>query len=511
MGKKDPLTCRLLPTAASNGLNSGPILMEGRKLNPNSSRLRFRKPGQKPGLLFFALLLILFYGCQLGSDPGEPSPTAPEVQPATLTPELLPDLTVVSTKLQPRQDVPCPTSVDQFVLRVVIANYGAATAGDFIVSSVEENQMINAGLGPGRALTIWFEKFSPREEIQVDAHNQVRENNESNNIQTTTLTLPAVAKDCQSAQEIPVTRLEPAGELANHTGAVKSVSFAPGGGFLASASSDNTLRLWRVRQQTLLRTMYGHPFPVLSVAFSPDGLQLATGSDDSLVRVWNVSNAALIAEFAGHAGWVTCVAYSPNGNQLVSGSNDFTVRLWRLVDGREIRLFDEGFGRIEDLAFHPDGTALAWVEDSGTVRVWSLTENRWSHIFHSSSGGTFSLELGPQGSWLAAGTGDGQIHFWDLILGEHLLTLDGHSGAVTALAVSQDGRWLASGDTHNQIRFWSLPPKLDPGINLETAYIGVGHEGAINSLAFSPVTTLAASGGEDGLILFWDLSPESLE
>jgi WD40 repeat protein len=59
---------------------------------------------------------------------------------------------------------------------------------------------------------------------------------------------------------------------------------------LASAWSDQTVRLWRVPDGAMLRVLVGHTAyewdAVFSVAFSPDGEILASGWSDDVVRLW---------------------------------------------------------------------------------------------------------------------------------------------------------------------------------------------------------------------------------
>jgi WD40 repeat protein len=71
----------------------------------------------------------------------------------------------------------------------------------------------------------------------------------------------------------------------NHEDKVYSVVFSPDGKYLATASHDNTARVWDATTCREISRM-GHERYVLSVAFSSDGKYLATAGGDKTARVW---------------------------------------------------------------------------------------------------------------------------------------------------------------------------------------------------------------------------------
>jgi len=64
---------------------------------------------------------------------------------------------------------------------------------------------------------------------------------------------------------------------------------------IATASSDNTVKLWNTQGKEL-QTPRGHSGYVHSVAFSPDGKTIATASSDNTVKLWNFDLDDLLAQ-----------------------------------------------------------------------------------------------------------------------------------------------------------------------------------------------------------------------
>lgn len=113
-----------------------------------------------------------------------------------------------------------------------------------------------------------------------------------------------------------------------HTGQVNDVAFSPEGTFLASASSDQTVRLWDINEGILTQTLAGHGDRVNAVAFSPDGAILAAGVQDGRIWLWQPADASVLRVVNGHEQGITDLAFTPNGSLLVSVAWDGTLRLW---------------------------------------------------------------------------------------------------------------------------------------------------------------------------------------
>ena len=65
----------------------------------------------------------------------------------------------------------------------------------------------------------------------------------------------------------------------------------------------------------------------------PDGKPVASASHDNTVRLWDSATGMARKTLEGHSNWVTAVAFSPDGKLVASVSRDKTVRLWDSATG----------------------------------------------------------------------------------------------------------------------------------------------------------------------------------
>jgi WD40 repeat protein/serine/threonine protein kinase/class 3 adenylate cyclase len=282
--------------------------------------------------------------------------------------------------------------------------------------------------------------------------------------------------------------------LKGHTDGVRSVVFSPDGKRLATASSDNTAKVWDSETGRELLTLKGHAAYVLSVAFSPGGKRLATGSYDNTAKVWDSETGRELLTLKGHTLGVESIVFSPDGKRLATGSWDNTAKIWDAETGRELLTHMGHGGSVTSVAFSPDGKRLATAGDDKTAKVWDSETGRELVTLKGHTAQVSSVAFSPDGKRLATASWDKTAKVWDSETGRELLTLKGHTDSVYSVAFSRDGKRLATASEHTA-KVWDS----ETGRELLTLK-GPG----VGPIVFSPDGKRLATASGDSTAKLWD-------
>jgi WD40 repeat protein len=177
--------------------------------------------------------------------------------------------------------------------------------------------------------------------------------------------------------------------LVGHEGGVGALAFSSDGTMLASASGDETIRLWDVAGRKVLSVLRGHKNDVNAVAFSPDGTRLLSAGEDATVRLWDVKAGKEVEPpYRGHTASVNCVAWSPDGKHAVSAGGtrdgkgngvDCDLHLWEVASRKDVCKLQGHLLPISRIAWSPDGKLVLSVSEDHTLRWWDPAAGRQVH------------------------------------------------------------------------------------------------------------------------------------
>lgn len=339
--------------------------------------------------------------------------------------------------------------------------------------------------------------------------------------------------------------------LLGHSDSIDYIAFSSDGQMLASASCDNTIKLWDVVTGREIRTITcgsdvsksfglssvmqilgrfftyidtikdtikildmatGKEICILTgdwcvVAVSRDGKMLASCDRNGTMQLWEVPTGKKIRTFIDNIpAYAMSVVFSSDGKILARGGWNGTIKLWEVATGKEIRTFTGHSNSIDSVAFSRDGRMLASSSgDDGTIKLWNVATEKEIRTFTGNPTGCYSfsrkgyLTISNDGKILASGSNE-TIRLWEVGTGKEIRTLTNHSNSIDFVALSHDGRMLASCHYRGNIKLWEVAT----GREIRTFD---SHLYLLKSVAFSRDGQMLVSL-DSGDIHLWDVATE---
>ena len=252
----------------------------------------------------------------------------------------------------------------------------------------------------------------------------------------------------------------PALILGDVPGPVHALAFSRDGRRLAVGAGlparSGSVRVYAVPGGTLLHDFEGHEDAVFGLAFRPDGGQLASASFDQTVRLWNLVLGRPDGVFRGHSDFVYDVAYTPDGRSLLSVSKDRSIKRIDARTLKELRTYSGANEDVMALAVQPGSGAgkfvTAGVEPQ--LRWWTVEAEKPSSQSFAHGGPVHQVAFSRNGKRLISGAGDATVRLWDGSTGASERILPGTTEWQYAVALSDDARLAAAGGWDGLVRLW---------------------------------------------------------
>ncbi len=263
--------------------------------------------------------------------------------------------------------------------------------------------------------------------------------------------------------------------MSGHTDQVLDMDLSPDGKYLATASMDDTVRIWDAHTLEELGALEGHADDVYSVSFGPGARHVVTGARDGAVRVYALPSGEQVHLLRGHAEAVYSVSYSPDGRQILSGGKDTTVRVWDAESGELLKVFRGHGDEINTVLIGPDSEIGYSSAQDGTLRSWYLKEDLAPGFIEKvNKYSIFSIALSPKKGQIAF-TGLNRIYDetatqWRKIYPLYIADFDsnglenieqrrGHDRVAWGLSWAPDGGSVVTGGSDERLFFWDAEDK----------------------------------------------------
>lgn len=281
--------------------------------------------------------------------------------------------------------------------------------------------------------------------------------------------------------------------LKGHTNAVNSLSFTPAGNYLASSSTDLSIKIWDFDTHTCVRTLRGHDHTISCVKFIPalnviptqgeDNItidvaaastkSLLSASRDFTVKLWDLETGFCDHTFTDHTDWVRTMAIrNHDGGVWASSGHDQTIFVYDTNTKKKICELRGHEHVVETLAFlceeaFPKNVNPTRVETqrdylaSGgrdrTVRLWSIKDAACLQIFTAHENWVKSVLIHPSGNYVISAGDDRTIRVFDIKANRCLRTLEhAHTHFISSLDMHHTLPIMVSGGIDLVLKTWML-------------------------------------------------------
>lgn len=254
--------------------------------------------------------------------------------------------------------------------------------------------------------------------------------------------------------------------LAGHSARIWDVSSNKTGKMLASAAGNGYVKIWDMRNimkghTPCLSTYKVHDGDAYTVQFHPGQNHMVTGGYDKSVRLVDVRTGESVKTFVGHNSSVSKTIFNPHGNLIISGSKDNTIKFWDIVSGLCIKTFSSHLGEVTSLDINASGSMLLSGSKDNSNRLWDIRNARPIKRFkgHQNTSKNFIRSaFGPNQSLIIGGSEDGLVYIWDIETGNILQRLRGHTDMVYSAVWNQSQSLLASCSHDGSVKTWWYDP-----------------------------------------------------
>jgi len=246
------------------------------------------------------------------------------------------------------------------------------------------------------------------------------------------------------------------------------------------------------------KSFKGHLNSVSACVFHPKKPIFATASDDETWKLWTLSDSELVMSGEGHTSWLSGLHFHPHGSHLATSSGDGTVKIWEFAQAKCTTTFTDHTQAVWGCEFHYGGDFVASCSMDHTAKIFDLISGKCKQTLRGHVDSVNAICWQPYTSNVCTASGDKTVSVWDGRTGLCVQTLYGHSNSCNHLTMSNRGDVIVSGDADGVVKIWDIRMVAELGT------IDVGQY-PINKVAIDRVGSKVLAASDDGNVKVLDI------